>query len=1163
MNNNPIVDKKSEADIMTLIEDVLSAVEALIEWFQETLPDTLADSASEAGIAQSRQIREAYIVRLDTIGTTVSDTLYSALQDANIILQSHLAEFNTANNPLNEAEIDLLNQWPLLLMEYIASPNDSTTTDNVLVYLGNPLWITPLTDDYATVLQQMLTSEMSAKTLEATPPGESDDGLTEFYTSDDEPAPGALAVETGIEPNQPHTVQLNTDQQELVDLLRAELADVIESRDEELIGFGDGNLEAQLALLQNYSHHLERIGSAAEMVGLVGLQYVSAHIELNFQIFSGNMDDLSKPDMHNLLREWPVFMLGYLQDIHDPQSCEVLVNFLQQDLWPEPLAAANAPSLVETLQQATVNEIDENAEPRLTKALPEDISLAIPEDVNKELLDGLLAELPIHTTEFSSAITNLVDTGSWESIDVAQRVAHTLKGAANVVGIRGIAQLSHQLEDILQALTKQRALPPRGLGETLVHAADCLEEMSEALLNTGQPPQDALKVLQRVLDWINHIEQASVPINELALGNEEDTPSDAEPSTPLPPENTSITTNTNEVISNNDDKPELNTQAMLRVPTNIAEELLRLAGENIISNGQIFEQISRTAEQLKTLKRQNQLLNQLGSELEQLVDIRGFWTHASRAQSHDGFDSLEMNQYSELHTFTHRLVEAVTDATEITDAIQNQLTHLNDMAIDQRRLNRDNQETTMKMRMVPVSTIVPRLKRSLRQACRTIGKNADLHLSGVDTPMDSNVLNDLADPLMHLLRNALDHGIESPEQRERSGKPANGHIALTFSRQGDHILVRCQDDGGGFNYQAIQRKATKLGLLAEHSTPNNETLHRIILTPGFTTRNNVSQVSGRGIGMDAVNDSIKKMKGSLSLRSEQGKGSVIDLVIPVTLLATHAILVRVGKQIAAVANRGVEEMYYSGAGELQEIGTKKVYRLGDEVYAGAFLNDLMNTKHAPPDNKQSASALLMRNDDGNRSVVLVQEIIDTRELVVKPLSRYAPKTKGVVGATILGDGSVAPVIDLPQLLNIEHKTTILSDKQRAMPANAPANEQLVAVVVDDSLSARRSLAQFVRDIGLDVRMAKDGLEAIAIIEKDSPSLVLTDLEMPRMNGLELTSHLRANPSTSEIPVIMITSRASEKHQQQATRAGVNIYMTKPFSEDELAHNVEKSLRSTQ
>ncbi len=509
-----------------------------------------------------------------------------------------------------------------------------------------------------------------------------------------------------------------------------------------------------------------------------------------------------------------------------------------------------------------------------------------------------------------------------------------------------------------------------------------------------------------------------------------------------------------------------------------------------------------------------------------------------------------MEQYNELHTVSRRLLEAVTDVREMSQGVEDGLLACNGLLTNQRRLQQENESTIMRTRMVPIKTLAPRLQRGVRQACRLTGKEAELVVRGGETLMDNNVLNSMTDPLMHLLRNAVDHGIEQPEERELIGKSRVGAIVLDFAREGNTIVARCRDDGAGLEYAAIRHIALERGLIQETQHLSEEELGRLILQPGFSTRSQATQVSGRGIGMDAVYNQVQALKGSLHITSEANKGCLIELRLPITLMSTHGLLVRTGMDVFAVSDRGVEQLLYPGAGELSQIGNKTTYQIGEEIFEATFLRDLLNQGlDQRSETRTLYPALLVREESGRNRVVFVQEIIDSLTLVVKNLGRYIPDIKGMIGVTILGDGSVTPVLDLPDLLRRPTRTytgPVALEAATSAEGNAP-----VALVVDDSLSARRALAEFMKDLGFEVRAAGDGLEAVAILEHKMPDILLVDLEMPRMNGLELTSHVRSRDTMKHLPVIMITSRSTEKHRHSAAQAGVDAYLIKPFAEDEL------------
>jgi chemotaxis protein histidine kinase CheA/ActR/RegA family two-component response regulator len=1128
--------------MQTSLESMLTALAASVK---QNIPTEGADADLSADAL------EQYVRQVTEISEAVDNTAFSALQDICMIMTSHLRELIESHRDIGTQEYDLLEFWPVLIMTYVQTPSDPETREQLLAHLQNPNWVTPVPDDYTEFLRELLTDPSQVDEGSAIEVAEFE-GLLEVL-------PPELKQNSGAADEQPDTEcgsadPLSPEQQELVDLLRAELADIIEAREEvfAVLNAGGDNLQAQGAILENYSDAAERIGEAADIVGLNGLQAVGKHIHDNFSRVSA--EEPFSNAIQSILNKWPVHMLGYLQSIHDRRACEDLVNFLQMPAWPNPLSVEQGTALVETLVAATVSAEDANAIPRQAVIQSEDVSLEIPKDVNPELLESLLRELPDHTQQFSAAIQRATEGGFLSDIDIAQRVAHTLKGAANVVGVRGISTLAHHLEDILQGLSKQNLLPPRMLAETLMSAADCLETMGEKLLGICDAPTDAVEVLQDVLDWANRIDREDITTDGHKATNEVSKP---------PLKQTPSAATTAMAASDEPGAPTgVSMEATLRVPASLADDLLRLAGEKMISTGQIEEHVRRTRAQAESLHRQNQQLLQLGAELEQLVDVKGIWSYLSGRGGEGEFDALELNQYNELHTFTHRLVEATTDAMAITRNIEGELANLHAMTVDQDRLNKENHEAVMGIRMVPMQTIVPRLKRGVRQACRLTGKEVELHIYGAETLMDSNVLNDLIDPLMHLLRNAVDHGIEFAQVREARDKNPIGKIDMVFSRKGDHIAVRCQDDGAGLDYAAIREKASAQGLIPSDQALSEEKLTRIILSPGFSTRDSATQVSGRGIGMDAVQARVQEMKGRLSIQSISGQGMLVELALPVTLLSAHTVLVRVGEQIVAISNRGVEDILYSSAGEIQTMGSKLVYRLGNKVHRAEHLHSLLRLPGAEVDERDQdgpCPVLLVKRATGSKVAVLLNQVIETQDLVVKPLNKYTPKSRGVVGATILGDGSVAPVLDLTDILDVTGSQPAAVRADHTTIAKV-SNSLPIALVVDDSLSARRSMVQFVQDIGYQVYAAKDGIEAVSIIEREGvPNVLLVDLEMPRMNGLELTAHIRAHAATQGIPVIMITSRSTEKHRQQAEAVGVDAYLTKPYSEDELLTHLQANL----
>lgn len=962
--------------------------------------------------------------------------------------------------------------------------------------------------------------------------------------------------------------------QELVDLLLAEAGSITETVEDMKVVAVDAGAEADTrseALLA-CAEQIARLADASEALGLNGLQQACGFLNGNVMAFSGLPRPLTARE-YDLIAAWPERAVHYLQTLPNRKASQALVESFDDAVWPSPMPAEEIHALVGLLAAPTFAIPEAMAvEPRPREALPEHISLALPGDVNPELLDSLLQELPSQTAELSAAIQRLAaGNGVLRDVEVAQRIAHTVKGAGNTVGVRGIANLTHHMEDILQAFSKHQALPNRHLAETLLSAADCLENMSESLVGLGDPPPQAQEVLQGILDWANQIDQQGLPKEDDAA-----LPSAPKRAAMVTPRLEAADSFARAEPSETAETAEATTAAtgaqatvpMLRVPATLVDELLRLVGESIILTGQVQERTHKALRQIRAVQSQHQVFQQLTADLEQLVEIRGIAPFRAQVAAATGdFDPLELEQYNELNTVTHRLLEASADSRALGQDIRDDLSALDDLLITQGRLHRQSQEAVLRTRMVPVKTIVPRLQRSVRQTCRLTDKEVQFLVIGDETMMDSNLLADITDPLMHILRNAIDHGIEAPEQRQVLGKDPVGRIDLSFVREGSTIVVRCRDDGAGLDFAAIRRVAQERGLIAPDATPGEAELSQIILASGFSTRSEATQTSGRGVGLDAVHSRLRELKGSFQIRSESGRGCLMEFRLPVTLIAVHALLVRVREQRFAISSRGVEQVLYSGLGEIHHLGEKTVYRIGDDFYEMTSLEAMLHLSHdRRVAERQMPALLLVRDASGVVRAVLTQEVLDSRDLVVKPLGRYFPKLRGIVGATILGDGSVVPVLDLPELLGAPLSQVEGSARREIKPTSSAATQahsrKRMALVVDDSLSARRALAQAVEDAGFEVRMARDGLEAVSMIEARRPDLLLVDLEMPRMNGLELTAHVRGREATHTLPVIMVTSRSTAKHRREAENAGVNFYMTKPFTDDELLENIELALRTS-
>ncbi len=1172
-----------DRDLLDALQDEVSATrDALVDAFRVETP-----------VEDRSTALELCADRVELLGMAAAAGGLTGLMDICMLFRVALAEVLPQAHTLDRAEADALVEWSSHVAAYLEEPWDSLRVDTLLENLSRLPHAPTLAHEEQVLLSGLLlledapapetTGQVDTQALEPLdvhpmgPVGGPSRARADTDSQPDEAMaaaageppqvptePGthpathpATALATDPPPDEPLAEQpdaaesepaggdalsISDEARELLDLLLLELEDTAATVQTAGTALMQANAGERAAAARRYAELLDPLAAVSASLGLDALHEALIHLQTQAAALR-TPDESIDAALGALLVAWPGHIAHYLRALGSAPASRALADYLAHGRWPQPLSADAAQALAAALRSPQLHAEDDNSTPRARKADAEDVSLELPEDANPQLLESLLQELPAETAEFTEAVTLLHQgRATLADLDRAQRIAHTLKGSANTVGVPGIANLTHHIEDILLAYSRQKRLPGRTLAEVLMDAADVLEMMSETLLGTSTAPAQAQTVLQQILDWANRIDHEGLP------GEDDDALSDRPA---IAPEAAASTTRPEAADADT-------TTPMLRVPATLVDELLRRAGESLILGGQLDDRLEQARRQSEMVRAQNIAMQALAAELEQLIDVRGL-TAAGGHGRQDDFDALELEQYNELHTLTHRLVEAATDARELTGSVEDLLEEIGELTGDQSRLQREQQETIMRTRMVPAQQLVPRLQRSVRQTCRLTGTQAQLEVLGAETLLDSDVLAELADPLMHILRNAVDHGIEAEAARQAAGKPRCGRVTLEFAREGDQVAVRCTDDGAGLDLDAIRKRAIERGLLAADADPDPAELARFVWLSGFTTRDTTTQTSGRGIGMDAVHGRILDLKGSLRIDSLAGGGCTVELRLPLTLMSVHGLLVRAGGQVLALSSRGIEQVLHPEEGARERDGHRLHYRLGDALHEAFYIESLL---HQPLDalgaDREPRPALLVRDETGGTHVVLVGQVLASQDLVVKQLGRYLPPIAGIEGATILGDGSVAPVLDLPGLLRTRNRDDLAGSAEQ-VPAEAASAPLPCALVVDDSLSARRSLAQFLHDVGYDVRTARDGLEAIEVIEERLPDIVLVDLEMPRMNGLEFAAHLRGRECTRELPILMVTSRSTEKHRRQAQAAGVDAYFTKPFAEDELLGHIEARL----
>lgn len=928
-----------------------------------------------------------------------------------------------------------------------------------------------------------------------------------------------------------HAISVNP---ELISMVRDEFALLVKDIHDEMNAATDA--QTFKAVLKNHEFKFENLAKACNTIGLLGLEQVFEHLSVNIRNRS-EIDTLNDTEAI-LFKDVLPLIQNYLNAMTERNNALTLLAHLAASGWKQPLTETQIKSLLNLLTSLVVSSHKQQLETRKTVAELADISLKLPDDVNRELLDALLNELPILINNFSAVIQKIISgKGHVPQLLEAQRIAHTLKGSGNIVGVSGIAVLTHHLEEILEYLTEHKTFPSKALAEILLESADCLEMMSDLMLKgESQPPEQALQVLQNVLNWANQIATSGLPSEDVVL---EITALPEQPDT--------------EIISLVQEVKSAESITMTRVPSEVIDKLLRMTGEGSILSEQFKERIKRFSNELKMLNELTWQIQMLVSELDQAINIQSYSVKKDRSVEGNEFDVLEMEQYNELHTAASRISEVATDIREINIHMDEQLVDLKYLMIEEDAIQKENQEMVQSIRMVPANTIASRCQRIVRQACRATNKEVELDIKGADILIDSEILNDMVDPLMHLLRNSIDHGIEPLHIREKYNKSKVGKITLEFSRKGNYAVISCKDDGGGLANGNILQTAIKKGLISAKQHLTDAEIHKLILIPGFSTRAVATQTSGRGIGMDAIQTKISAMQGQMSLSSVRGKGLTIDITVPLTLSSMLSLLIKCGNQTMAISNRGLRKIHHSDECILVHDAGQLFCDIDYKRYPAKYFAELVGMT-ITYDVNAKLPALRIEDEIGRTHIVLVDELLGYRDLLVKNMGSYIPHIQGITGASILGNGAVAPVIDLVEMLHHAAKYNyVLADATKALADNISGLP--MALIVDDSLSARRAVAMLLKDSGIQVETAIDGLDAIKHIEKNRPDLLVVDLEMPRMNGIELTAHVRGREAMKDTPIIMITSRATEKHRKQAEAAGVTKFMTKPFTEDDLINNV--------
>ena len=590
-------------------------------------------------------------------------------------------------------------------------------------------------------------------------------------------------------------------------------------------------------------------------------------------------------------------------------------------------------------------------------------------------------------------------------------------------------------------------------------------------------------------------------------------------------------------------------QEMARVDAELLDQLLNISGEASIARSRLEQQLGSFDFNLGELSRTVTRLKEQLRSLEIETEAQILHRHEDEGGHRSEFDPLELDRYSSIQQFSRALAETANDVASIQQLLENLAKDTQTLLQQQARTITELQNGLMRTRMVPFQRHVQRLARIVRQAASDTNKRAELIVEGASGELDRQVLERMLPPFEHMLRNAVVHGIEKPEERIRAGKPEAGRIVLELHREGAEVMVRLTDDGGGMNLKAIRAKGASLGLIAPGQTLSDEDAMQLILEPGFSTAGAITQQAGRGVGMDVVATEIKRLGGALHMETKSGEGTVFTIRLPFTLAISHALVVRTGEEFYALPLPTVEGVLRLSKAEVTaHLGRDAAaFDYGGQKYRFQHLANFVSLEPSPlPEQDVTIPVVLVRAGEHSTGLV-ADELVGSREIVVKSVGPQISSIRGISGATILGDGRIVIILDIGALVRAEWRAR----PQTPIVPKEKTDKRVFAMVVDDSITVRRVTQRLLERNGMRVITARDGMDAVSQLQDNIPDIILLDIEMPRMDGYEVAAHVRNDPRLKDVPIIMITSRVGEKHRARAIELGVDDYLGKPYQEAQL------------
>jgi chemosensory pili system protein ChpA (sensor histidine kinase/response regulator) len=598
-------------------------------------------------------------------------------------------------------------------------------------------------------------------------------------------------------------------------------------------------------------------------------------------------------------------------------------------------------------------------------------------------------------------------------------------------------------------------------------------------------------------------------------------------------------------------------------------ELERLAEVLNFSKGRLTDKVGEFQERYEFTHLAAASQGERTAEIRPALTTSFSLTAQFNNSSQPEFSDLEWDRYDDFNILSRSLTEISADLTEVLTQLGRFVRHVDSDIDEFTNLAHRLQDEITEARMVPIGNLYTRLSRTARDAAKAAGKQVEMVLAGAETDLDNGIIQQISDPLIHLVRNSIAHGIESAQQRVERGKPAQGQVSLRAYHRGNQIYIEVEDDGGGIDYEKIRATviAQQLATSEEAARFTERELLEFLFRPGFSTASRKTELAGRGVGLDVVRANLVALNGEISIETEKGVGTRFTLKVPLTLVITQALFLRNGKWTFGIPLACVEEIRRLPVLEIEEVGGKLLTRVRDQVTEIVRLDARLGLERVEPVNGYYRMVIV--NVGGRQVGVIVEEVLRKDEIVIKGLGEFMRNIKLFSGATIAPDGSPILLIEVSRLVgaDAQEQGLITASMIPQFAAPAPSSEvseepvkvEKVVLLADDSISVRRFVGRMIEKAGYKVKYACDGLEALEVASQGACHLVLTDLEMPRTSGYELMAHLRQNPATRSLPVVVLTSRAGAKHREKALKEGASGFLTKPVQEDHLVAELKKYL----